>query len=231
MKQIFVVDDEKRIRELIELYLKKEGYQVTSFDGAAGVIESFAEKAPDLLVLDIMMEGMDGLDLCKEIRRISEVPIIFVSARTDELDRILGLELGADDYLAKPFSPRELMVRIKTILKRSAKYQESAVSGKEEVFVSGDFSIIPSRRAAFVADQEVALTIKEYELMEYFLRNLNLPLSREQIIENIWGYHYDGYDRNVDDTVKRLRKKLKDHKSSLEIKTVWGYGYKVEGHA
>lgn len=229
MKHIFVVDDEKRIRELIEMYLKKEGYKVTSFDSAQGVLEQFPEKSPDLLVLDIMMEGMDGLDLCKEIRKVSEIPIIFVSARTDELDRILGLELGADDYLAKPFSPRELMVRIKTILKRTSKMQES--SEKEEMFSSGDFSIIPSRRVALVKNKEVALTIKEYELMEYLLRNLNLPLSREQIIENIWGYQYDGYDRNVDDTVKRLRKKLKDHDSSLEIKTVWGYGYKVEGHA
>lgn len=229
MKHIFVVDDEKRIRELIKMYLKKEGYEVTSFESAAGVMESFQKKeAPDLLVLDIMMEGMDGLDLCREIRKISEVPIIFVSARSDELDRILGLELGADDYLAKPFSPRELMVRIKTILKRTGKSLES--TDKEDLLCSQDFTIIPSRRMAMVKNQEVALTIKEYELMEYFLKNINLPLSREQIIENIWGYHYDGYDRNVDDTVKRLRRKLKEYDSSLEIKTVWGYGYKVESH-
>lgn len=228
MKHIFVVDDEKRIRDLIEMYLKKEGYRVSTFERAKEVMESFCSEHPDLLVLDIMMEGMDGLDLCKEIRKISEVPIIFVSARSDELDRILGLELGADDYLAKPFSPRELMVRIKTILKRSVKAQEE--TEKEEILSSGDFAIIPGRRAATVRGDDLPLTIKEYELMEYLLRNVNLPLSREQIIENIWGYHYDGYDRNVDDTVKRLRKKLKDKQSTLEIKTVWGYGYKVEGN-
>lgn len=229
MKHIFVVDDEKRIRELIEMYLKKEGYQVTTFEGSEGVLSQFQKEAPDLLVLDIMMEGMDGLDLCREIRKLSEVPIIFVSARSDELDRILGLELGADDYLAKPFSPRELMVRVKTILKRTGRLPEA--EEKEEILSSGDFRILPSRRTAMVKEIEVPLTIKEYELMEFFLRNINLPLSREQIIESIWGYNYDGYDRNVDDTVKRLRKKLKDYESTLEIKTVWGYGYKVEGYA
>lgn len=226
MKHIFVVDDEKRIRELIEMYLKKEGYRVTSFESAENVQEMITEKNPDLIILDIMMPGMDGLELCTHIRKTSDVPIIFVSARSEELDRILGLELGADDYLPKPFSPRELMVRIKTILKRTQKDQRP--NEKSEILTINGFELDTSKRIARAGDSEITFTIKEYDVMELLLRNPGIPMSREQIIETIWGYDYDGYDRNVDDTVKRLRKKLKAAQTSLEIKTVWGYGYRVD---
>ena len=226
MKHIFVVDDEKRIRELIEMYLKKEGYRVTSFENAENVLGMLAEKDPDLIILDIMMPGMDGLELCTHIRKTSDVPIIFVSARSEELDRILGLELGADDYLPKPFSPRELMVRIKTILKRTQK--DLRPFEKAEVLTINDFELDTTKRIARAGNSEITFTIKEYDVMELFLRNPGIPMSREQIIETVWGYDYDGYDRNVDDTVKRLRKKLKAAKSDLEIKTVWGYGYRVD---
>lgn len=226
MKHIFVVDDEKRIRELIEMYLKKEGYRVTSFENAEHVQEMIAEKNPDLIILDIMMPGMDGLELCTHIRKTSDVPIIFVSARSEELDRILGLELGADDYLPKPFSPRELMVRIKTILKRTQK--DPRTFEKAEVLTINDFELDTSKRIARTGNSEITFTIKEYDVMELLLRNPGIPMSREQIIETVWGYDYDGYDRNVDDTVKRLRKKLKAAQSGLEIKTVWGYGYRVD---
>lgn len=226
MKHIFVVDDEKRIRELIEMYLKKEGYRVTSFENAEHVQEMIAEKDPDLIILDIMMPGMDGLELCTHIRKTSDVPIIFVSARSEELDRILGLELGADDYLPKPFSPRELMVRIKTILKRTQK--DPRTFEKAEVLTINDFELDTSKRIARTGNSEITFTIKEYDVMELLLRNPGIPMSREQIIETVWGYDYDGYDRNVDDTVKRLRKKLKAAQSGLEIKTVWGYGYRVD---
>ena len=224
MKHIFIVDDEKRIRDLIEMYIKKEGYNTTTFESADGVLSAIREFMPDLLVLDIMMQGLDGLDLCKEIRKISEVPIIFVSARSDELDRILGLELGADDYLAKPFSPRELVVRIKTILKRTTKSSEH----NDEILKTKDLEIYVQRRIVKCMGQDIPLTIKEYEVLEFLMKNINLPLSREQIIESIWGYDYDGYDRNVDDTIKRLRKKLKTAKSRVVIKTVWGYGYRID---
>lgn len=226
MKHIFVVDDEKRIRELIEMYLKKEGYRVTSFENAEHVQEMIAEKNPDLIILDIMMPGMDGLELCTHIRKTSDVPIIFVSARSEELDRILGLELGADDYLPKPFSPRELMVRIKTILKRTQK--DPRTFEKAEILTINDFELDTSKRIARTGNSEITFTIKEYDVMELLLRNPGIPMSREQIIETVWGYDYDGYDRNVDDTVKRLRKKLKAAQSGLEIKTVWGYGYRVD---
>jgi len=226
VNHIFVVDDEKRIRDLIDLYLKKEGYKVTTFPDAEEVLESFEKQKPDLLVLDIMMPGIDGLDLCKKIREISDVPIIFVSARSEELDRILGLELGGDDYLGKPFSPRELVVRIKTILKRA--YKEKKESDTEDIIKIKNLELFIDRRIIKINNEDVQFTIKEFEVLEYLMKNTNMPLSREQIISTVWGYDYDGYDRNVDDTVKRLRKKLKEHGSQMKISTVWGYGYRVD---
>ena len=225
MKHILIVDDEKRIRDLIVMYLKKEGYEVTDFDNADKAYEFLQNNEVDLLVLDIMMRGMNGLDLCKKVRMTSEVPIIFVSARSEELDRILGLELGADDYLAKPFSVRELVVRIKNILRRT----NVVVQKKEDNVLSvEDLKIFIEQRIVKVGEEEVALTTKEYEVLKYLVENKGYPLSRDKIIQNIWGYEYDGYDRNVDDTIKRLRKKLKDIESKVKIQTVWGYGYKVQ---
>lgn len=225
MKHILIVDDEKRIRDLIVMYLKKEGYEVTDFDNADKAYEFLQNNEVDLLVLDIMMRGMNGLDLCKKVRMTSEVPIIFVSARSEELDRILGLELGADDYLAKPFSVRELVVRIKNILRRT----NAVVQKKEDNVLSvEDLKIFIEQRIVKVGEEKVALTTKEYEVLKYLVENKGYPLSRDKIIQNIWGYEYDGYDRNVDDTIKRLRKKLKDIESKVKIQTVWGYGYKVQ---
>lgn len=225
MKHIVVVDDEKRIRELIVMYLKKEGYEVTSFEDADSAYEFLQKNEVDLIVLDIMMRGTNGLDLCKNIRKDSDVPIIFVSARSEELDRILGLELGADDYLPKPFSVRELMVRIKNILKRTT---VKAQSKKMDVYSLNDLIIYSEQRLAKVKDKEIQLTTKEYEVLKFLVENKGYPLSRDKIIQNIWGYEYDGFDRNVDDTIKRLRKKLRDAGSDVQIQTVWGYGYKVQ---
>ena len=226
MKKILVVDDEKRIREIIVMYLIKEGYDVNDFDNADSAYDYFKLNGADLIVLDIMMRGTNGLDLCKKIRKESDVPIIFVSARNEELDRILGLELGADDYLAKPFSPRELVVRIKTILKRTTRPIEHI----DDVLKSKDLEIYVNRRIVKCDGQDIAFTIKEYEVLELLMKNIDLPLSREQIIESIWGYDYDGYDRNVDDTIKRVRKKLITANSEIQIKTVWGYGYRIDNN-
>lgn len=226
MKHIFVVDDEKDIRELIRKYLEKDGYKVTSFSDGNNVYEELSRLHPDLLVLDIMMPGIDGLDLCKKIRKDSEIPIIFVSARGEEIDRIIGLEIGADDYLSKPFSPRELLVRIKNIFKRIEHTTDNTnVNNYIEV---KDIKIYKTKRSAYVSEEEIKLTSKEFELFNLLLENKNIPFKREQLLEKIWGYDYFGENRIIDDVVKRLRKKLKDAGSSLEIITVWGYGYKVE---
>lgn len=223
MKNILVVDDEQRIREIIAIYLKKEGYEVNDFDNADSAFNFFQSNNVDLIVLDIMMRGTNGLELCKKIRKISDVPIIFVSARNEELDRILGLELGADDYLPKPFSVRELLIRIKNILRR---VDGNNTVSKEEICVK-DLCIFSEQRIVKVKDEEIMLTTKEYEVLKYLIENKGYPLSRNKIISNIWGYEYDGYDRNVDDTIKRLRKKLREAGSIVEIQTVWGFGYKI----
>lgn len=223
MKNILVVDDEKRIRDIIVMYLLKEGYEVRDFDNADDAYDYFEKGNVDLIVLDIMMRGMNGLDLCKKIRKTSDVPIIFVSARTEELDRILGLELGADDYLPKPFSVRELVIRIKNILRRT----DGQFQQKMESLSSRDLTIYPEQRIVKVSDTELSLTTKEFEVLKFLVENKGYPLSRDKIIQSIWGYEYDGYDRNVDDTIKRLRKKLKESNSRVEIQTVWGFGYKI----
>jgi DNA-binding response OmpR family regulator len=224
MKHIFVVDDEKSIRDLIKLYLEKEGYKVTLFDSGKSVLEEFKNQKPDLLVLDIMLPETDGLELCREIRKTSDVPIVFVSARDEEFDRVLGLELGGDDYLSKPFSPRELLVRIKNIFKRLEK-----VVNLEETFISvRDITIFFERRCIEKLGVEVKFTTKEYELFEFLIRNKGIPFNRDQLVEKIWGYDYIGESRIIDDLVKRIRKKLEVAESELEIRTVWGYGYKID---
>ena len=223
-KHIFVVDDEKSIRDLIKLYLEKESYRVTLFDSGRDVVEAFKNQKPDLLVLDIMLPESDGLELCREIRKTSDVPIVFVSARDEEFDRILGLELGGDDYLSKPFSPRELMVRIKNIFKRL----EKKVNSEEALICIKDITIYYERRSAFKQGMEIKLTTKEYELFEFLFKNKGIPFNRDQLVEKIWGYDYIGESRIIDDLVKRIRKKLEVVESELEIITVWGYGYKID---
>ena len=227
MKHIFVIDDDANIRQLILRYWEKEGYRVTTFENADTVLEAFNAMQPDALVLDIMMPGtMDGLDLCKKIRMVSQVPIIFVSAKDEAVDRIIGLELGADDYLSKPFSPRELLVRLKIIFRRI----EPVVINEVEtsIYQIKDMKIDDSKRVCTVNDVEMTLTNNEYMLLAYLVKNKNISFTRENLIQNIWGYDYVGESRMIDDLVKRLRKKLKAMNAKVEITTVWGYGYRID---
>ena len=227
MKHVFVIDDDANIRQLILRYLEKEGYKVTAFENAEHVFEAFNMLQPDALVLDIMMPGtMDGLDLCKKIRTVSQVPIIFVSAKDEAGDRIIGLELGADDYLSKPFSPRELLVRLKIIFRR---IEPVMVSDHETTtYQIKDLKIDDSKRVCSVKDKELSLTNNEYMLLAYLVKNKNISFTRENLIQNIWGYDYVGESRMIDDLVKRLRKKLKSFDAQVEITTVWGYGYRID---
>ena len=227
MKHVFVIDDDANIRQLILRYLEKEGYKVTTFENADSVLEAFNVMQPDALVLDIMMPGtMDGLDLCKKIRTVSQVPIIFVSAKDEAVDRIIGLELGADDYLSKPFSPRELLVRLKIIFRR---IEPVMVSDHETTtYQIKDLKIDDSKRVCSVKDKELSLTNNEYMLLAYLVKNKNISFTRENLIQNIWGYDYVGESRMIDDLVKRLRKKLKSFDAQVEITTVWGYGYRID---
>lgn len=222
MKHIFVVDDEKNIRNLIEKYLLAEHYQVTTYGDAKYLVEETRRLKPDLIVLDIMMPNSNGLEVCKEIRKFSDIPIIFVSAKDEEFDRVLGLELGGDDYLNKPFSPRELIVRIKNIFKRIEPKKETDIIEHKNCLVSKTMRVIQ------INGNNLKVTNKEFEVFTYLMEHLNMPVTRDQIIEDLWGYDYEGDDRVIDDLIKRLRKKIKDKEGEITIETVWGYGYKIE---
>lgn len=226
-KLIFVVDDEKKIRDLIYTYLCKEGYVVEVFEDGESALQRFKSNPPDMLVIDIMMPGMDGYTLCKEIRKSSEVPIIMVSAKDDEIDRILGLELGSDDYISKPFSPRELVARVKTIFRRIRDIDDNIAEPARNEIKCADITIYPDERRVLKDKNELDFTPKEYELLVYLIKNRNRVYTRDQLISSIWGYDYIGDNRAVDDLVKKVRRKLSEIDSCLQITTVWGYGYKI----
>ena len=228
-KLIYVVDDEKKIRDLISSYLMKDGFDVQAFEDGESAYAQFKSEPSDMLIIDIMMPGMDGFDLCRELRKISGVPIIMVSAKDEEIDRILGLELGSDDYISKPFSPRELVARVKTIFRRTGHTQEHSTGSPDNRICCADITIFPDGRKAVKDTKELELTPKEYELLYYLIRNKNKAYTRDQLIGTLWGYSYIGETRAVDDLVKKLRRKLTEVSSSLQIVTVWGYGYKVSG--
>lgn len=222
---IYVVDDEKHIRELLKNYLEKEGYDVCTYNDGLQALDAFHIQPCDMLIIDVMMPNMDGFSLCKNIRSISNIPIIIISAKKDEIDRILGLEFGSDDYIAKPFSPRELVVRVRNMFRR-LKPQPNPINNSD-ILSYKDIRIFQKNRTFFINDEEIKLTYKEFELINLMLNNLNIAFSREKIIENIWGYDYIGDTRQVDDLVKRVRKKLLLNNSDLKIDTIWGYGYKI----
>lgn len=224
MKHIFVVDDEQNIRDILHKYIENAGYRVTLFSDGRQVYQEMLRLKPDLLVIDIMLPYLDGLELCKQIRKSSDIPIIFVSARDGEFDRILGLELGGDDYLTKPFSPRELIVRIKNIFKRMDK--SGTVQQLSPLHIR-DITINNEKRYIEKDGEEIKLTTKEYELFLFLAKNKGKPYTREELLEFIWGYEYSGDGRLIDDLVKRIRKKLEQHGSVLEVSTIWGYGYRI----
>ncbi|WP_105615220.1 response regulator transcription factor [Vallitalea okinawensis] len=227
---LYVVDDEKQIRELLKTYLEKEGYKVELFEDGQEVLDRFSEQTCDMLIIDIMMPNVDGYTLCREIRKTSEVPIIIVSAKDEEIDRILGLELGSDDYISKPFSPRELIVRVKNIFRRINRSQQAT---PKEVDVDQihckDLIISKENRTVLIDHKEIKVTSKEFDLLFLLIKNKNMAFSRDTIIERIWGYDYFGETRQVDHLIKRLRKKMLEANAQCQIETVWGYGYKISG--
>ena len=223
MQKIFVVDDEENIRHLISQYLIREGFPVETFGSVEEVLERLQSGYPDMFILDIMLPGKDGLEFCRELRKRSGVPIIFISARGEEMDRVLGLELGGDDYLTKPFSPRELVARVRSVFRRT-----SGPPLPGEVLEAGNLKFYPTDRRIMVGDKEVMLTPKEYELLVLLLQHPQRTFNRQELLDRVWGYDYFGGARAVDDLVKRLRKKLRESGSEKNIKTIWGYGYRLD---
>jgi DNA-binding response OmpR family regulator len=220
-KTILVVDDERHIVNLVKIYLENEGYRVeVAYDGAEG-LRRIRALHPALVVLDLMLPGIDGFELCRTVRRESEVPIIMLTARADDVDKIVGLELGADDYLSKPFNPRELVARVKAILRRAA----APGPLTEAALMVGNTVIDPARHEVTIAGQPVLLRSKEFDLLKMFAQNLGLVLDRDRLLNQVWGYEYFGDTRTVDVHVAHLRDRLAG--SSATIQTVRGAGYKM----
>ncbi len=215
--RILVVDDEVGIRTVIKEYLENEKYQILEASNGEEAIDVATHNKIDLIIMDIMMPVMDGFSACKEILKEKNIPIIVLSARTDEYDKLLGFDLGIDDYITKPFSPKELVARVKAVLRRNS---------NGDIFTYNDLFVDFKAHTIKIANKEIKVTPKEYELLCYFISNSNIALSREQLLTNIWGYDYFGDDRTIDTHIKMLRNNLGKYRDL--IVTVRSVGYKFE---
>jgi DNA-binding response OmpR family regulator len=218
---ILVVEDEGSIASFVSLYLKNAGYTVRTAANGSEALAQVAAQMPNLIVLDLMLPDIDGIEVCKRIRQSSDVPILMLTARDEDVDKIIGLEVGADDYLTKPFNPRELVARVKSILRRATPERREKESAQIR---HGDLHIDAGRREVKVGDEEIQLAPKEFDLLWELLDHKGLVLTRDQLLERVWGYTFAGDTRTVDVHVRQLRRKLGE---ASPIVTVWGVGYKV----
>lgn len=222
---ILVVDDDEYVLDLLQVYLLKEGYRVVGARDGNEALELFKREHPDLVVLDIMMPGLDGLEVCQRIRKTSRVPVIMLTAKDEDVDKILGLEMGADDYVTKPFNPRELLARIKAVLRRAAEWSEHPGA----LLQLARLEINPANSEVRLDGKLIMCTPKEMQLLVTLANSPGRVFTRDQLLEQVWGYEYFGDTRTVDTHIKRLRRKLEvPGDCPWEIKTVWGVGYKFE---
>lgn len=218
--KILVVDDESRMRKLVKDFLVREGYEVLeAIDGEQAIDLFYEDKDIALIILDIMMPKMDGWQVCREVRKLSKIPIILLTAKSDERDELQGFELGVDEYISKPFSPKILVARVEVILRRSG------IAGNDTIEVEG-IKIFKDSHKVTVDGEEISLSVKEFELLLYFMNNKGIALSREKILNHVWNYDYFGDARTIDTHVKKLRAKMGE--KGNYIKTIWGMGYKFE---
>lgn len=220
---VLVIDDDINICELERIYLEKENFKVTVCHDGKKAVEVFKEQAPDIVILDILLPGMDGWEVCREIRKVSAVPIIMLSAKDETFNKVLGLELGADDYMVKPFEPKELIARIRAVLRRFGRQEEVP---EQVVFPS--LVINKSNYTVKLNGTGIDMPPKELELLFFLASNPNKVFTREQLLENVWGFDFFGDTRTVDVHIKRLREKFEPGEYKWQIKTVWGVGYKFE---
>ena len=221
MYKILIVDDEERIRDIIKEYLDFEGYTYDEASDGVEAIEKIRNDEFDAVVLDIMMPKVDGFTVVREVRKFSQVPVIMLSARGEEYDKLFGFEMGVDDYITKPFSPKELVARIKAVLKRSG-----AMDEKSGILKIPGIEIDETGRKVLVDGKQITLTPKEFDILVYMVKNQNIVLSREKILSTIWGYEFFGDDRTVDTHIKMLRNSIGPYRNY--IKTIWSIGYKLE---
>ena len=220
-RTVVVVEDDANIADLLDLYLREAGFRVLQASQGERGLELIEQQRPAIVLLDIGLPDIDGFEVCRRVRAKSNVPVLFLTARDGEIDRILGLELGADDYVTKPFSPREIVARVKAILRRG---QPDTRDAHDIVHIGDDYQIDITRREAQRSDGVIALATREFELLAFFARNQGIALSRQQLIDGVWGADWYGDDRTVDVHVRQLRKKLGD---DLPLATVWGIGYRL----
>ena len=226
MATVLLVDDEPIVREVVEQYLRQDGFQVETAADGPEALQRFAAGRPDLVVLDLMLPGVDGLEVCRRIRTQSNVPIIMLTAKADEVDTIIGLGVGADDYVAKPFSPRELVARIKAVLRRASAPPPLA---EGDPLRFGDLVVRPDRRQVEVAGRAVDLTAREFDLLEFLARHPGQVFSRDDLLDKVWDWAYASDGGTVTVHVRRLRQKIEaDPERPRHVKTVWGLGYKFE---
>ncbi len=223
-EKILVVDDDTNICELLRLYLEKEGYEVAIANNGADAVKAFQALSPSLMLLDIMLPGLDGWQVCREVRKFSDKPIIMLTAKGETFDKVLGFELGADDYVVKPFDAKEVMARVKAVLRRSGSSAQSSI--KEVNF--DKLSINLTNYELRVDDKKIDTPPKELELIYHLASNPNRVFTRDQLLDEVWGFDYYGDSRTVDVHVKRLREKLEGVSEKWELKTVWSVGYKFE---
>lgn len=233
MHTILVVEDEPVLLETLEYNLKREGYRVLTVASGRSAVETFRRERPDLVILDVMLPDIDGFEVCRILRRESTVPILMLTARSDEVDKVVGLEVGADDYVTKPFSMRELLARVKALLRRERMLREELAAeraGGRERLVFGDLVIDDASRTVYLRGEPVPLKPKEYDLLLFLARHRGMVLSRELILERVWGWDFVGGSRTVDVHIRWLREKLEeDPANPTRIVTVRGVGYRFEG--
>ena len=222
--KVLIVDDDEHIVELIKLYMDKEGFDTVTANNGKKAVELFKSEAPAIVILDVMMPEMDGWQVCREIRRVSNIPIIMLTAKGETFDKVLGLELGADDYMVKPFEPKELLARVKAVLRRS----DTKESNVEKEIGFPNLTINLSNYELKINGNIVEVPPKELELLYFLASNPNRVFTREQLLEEVWGFDYFGDSRTVDVHIKRLREKLEGVEANWQLKTVWGVGYKFE---
>lgn len=229
-KLIYVVDDEENIRLMMKTFLENEGFLVESFGDGTSVREAVSQRRPDMIVLDIMMPGEDGLSLCKAFRKEKDMLLLIVSAKDSPLDRVTGLMLGSDDYVAKPFLPLEFITRVKALFRR-AEIEAAGTereNGAREVFSCGNLSIYPRERRIVIGGNECAVTPNEFEFLLYLMERRGTAVSRDELLEHVWDCHALMLEQRMpDDLVKRLRKKMKNCGSTARVETIWGYGYRL----
>ena len=224
---IYLADDEKSIRELLHSFLASDGYTVRSFESGDALLEAFRQEPAELVILDIMMPGTDGLTVCRELRAVSDIPIILLTAKDSELDYVMGISQGSDDYLTKPFRPTILLMKVKALLRRVE--MDRGKTAAEDELHYGDIRYSATENAIFYGAAPVSLTQTELRLLSYMMKQPEKAYSREELLSAVWGFDSEVETRVTDETLRRIRKKLTQAGSTVSVSTIWGFGYKLKG--